>query len=523
MSTTRVSVITAVYAPPRDAFEATVVSVLNQTHDDWEWVLTDDRSPAAWVWPRLQELAASEPRVKVARREENGGIVAASNDSLAGATGEFVALLDHDDVLEVHAIERMLAAVDEQPEPEHVDYAYSDQGKMTADGVTHRPYRKPDWSPERFRHHMYTTHFSMLRRSLVVEVGGFRPGYDGSQDHDLILRVTERARSVVHVPEVLYYWREVPGSAAADPEAKPYAWDAGVRAVQDQLDRLGIEATAAKGEKPGHYVVDRKPDLETSVSIIIPTMGSGAVIWGRRRTLVIEAVRSILAHSEHPNLEFVVVYDSPTPKSVLRALREVAGDRLRLVEFTEEFNFSNKCNVGAIHATGDVLLFLNDDVEAETEGIIEHLIAPLREPDVGGTGPRLLFEDSTIQHAGVIYGSGTITHHYFRAQRNAVGRHAELQMNREVSALTGACLAVRKEVFWEVGGFNAALPGNYNDVDFCLKIRQAGYRLLWLHEPTLYHFESISRESKILPFETLTVARRWGHHEQTPERYINRT
>jgi len=522
MTTPRVSVITAVYAPPRDAFEATVASVLNQTSPDWEWVLTDDCSPADWVRPRLAELAASDARVRVRERAQNGGIVAASNDSLELASGEFVALLDHDDVLERHAIERMLKAIDDEDEPGHVDYLYSDQGKMTESGESHRPYRKPDWSPERFRHHMYTTHFSVLRRSLVLEVGGFRPGFDGSQDHDLVLRVTERARTVVHVPEVLYYWREVPGSAAADPNAKPYAWDAGVRAVQDQLDRLGIDAVASKGPRPGHYLVERKPDLQTPVSIIIPTIGSRAMVWGRRQTLVVEAVRSIIEHSRHENLEFVVVYDTPTVGRILAELREVAGDRLRLVEFKEEFNFAAKCNVGAIHATGDVLLFLNDDTRVETDGIVENLIAPLREPGVGATGPKLLFEDSTIQHAGVVYGSGTITHHYFRSLRTNLGRHAELVMNREVSALTGACLAVPAEVFWAVGGFNERLPGNYNDVDFCLKIRLLGYRLLWLHEPTLYHFESITRESKILPFETAEVARRWGHHKQVEERYINR-
>jgi len=511
-------VVTAVYDPPRDAFEDTVASVLGQSYDDWEWVLTDDCSPAAWVAPRLRELAAGEPRVKVAFRSENGGIVAASNDSLSRATGEFVALLDHDDVLDTSAIGTMMAAVAAAESPDEVDYLYSDQDLMSVDGRLVKPFRKPDWSPERLRHHMYTTHFSVLRRSLVDEVGGFRPGFDGSQDHDLVLRVTERARAIVHVPEVLYHWREVAGSAAADPNAKPYAWDAGVRAVQEHLERVGIDGKVEHGVAPGFYRVRRRPDLDTPVSVVIPTMGSQAVVWGERRVMVVDAVRSVQAQSAHRNLEFVVVYDSVTPKEVIRDLRALPGVRLRMVEFTAPFNFSEKVNVGAVHATGDVLVFLNDDVEAVSDGLIETLIAPLREPDVGATGAKLLFEDGRVQHAGVSYGSGHIDHHYYRSSDGA-GKFGELQINREVTAVTGACLAIRREVFEEVGGFAERLPGNFNDVDLCLKVGFRGYRLLWLHDVVLNHFESVTREAVIRPFELRRMRRRWGNHEVVRERF----
>lgn len=520
MASPRVSVITAVYDPPRYAFEATVASVLAQTHRDWEWVLTDDCSPADWVVPRLKELAGQDSRIRINVRERNGGIVAASNDSLASATGEFVALLDHDDVLEPRAIATMLEAVDECDEP--VVYAYSDQARMSDDGEKGRAYRKPGWSPERFRHHMYTTHFSMLRRSVVEEVGGFRPGFDGSQDHDLVLRVTERGGRVIHVPHVLYYWREVPGSAAADPDAKPYASIAGVRAVQDQLDRLGIDAVASHGSRPWLYRVTRRPDLTTPVSVIIPTRGSQATVWGRRRTLVVDAVKSVLAKSERTDIEFVVVYDTATPPRVLHELREIPGVRLRLVEFTAKFNFSAKVNVGALHASGEVLVLLNDDVEAASVGVIEQLIAPLREPDVGATGAKLLFEDGRIQHAGVIYGSGTIHHQYFRHRADAFGRYGELEMNREVAGVTGACLAVRREAFDEVGGLTERLPGNYNDVDFCLKLRSRGYRVLWLHDVVLYHFESATRDAGVKPFETRLVKQRWGDYKVVLDPYLTR-
>lgn len=527
MPSPRVSILTAVYNPPRAAFEDTVASVLAQTFADWQWVLSEDCSTEDWVRPRLRELAASDPRITVHERPENGGIVAASNDALAHAAGELVALLDNDDVLARDALEAMVAVFDEgDASGDPVDYAYSDQDLMRADGRTHTAYFKPDWSPERFRHHMYTTHFSVLRRELVDRVGGFRTGFDGSQDHDLVLRVTEQARRIEHVPKVLYHWRQVEGSTAATGGgAKPYAWDAGVRAVQQHLDRLGIPARAERAHFAGHYRVVREPDRTTPVSIVIPTIGSAGIVWGRRRVMVTETIRSVIAHSARTDLEFVVVYDTPTPAEVLQELRAIEGARIKLVEFTQPFNFSAKCNVGALHASGEVLVFLNDDMEAESEGVIEQLIAPLREPGVGMTGPKLLFEELRIQHAGVTYGSGTISHAYYRVPHHPDhrGPYGELWMNREVTALTGACVAVRREVFEDVGGFTERLPVNYNDVDFSLKVRSRGLRLVWLHDVVLFHFESVSRDNKVHDWERQILTRRWGDIRGVRERYSNNT
>lgn len=532
----RICILTAVYGPPLDAFEDTVDSVLGQGFADWEWVLVDDCSPDPAVRARLQALAAADPRVHVHLRETNGGIVAASGDALARASAEFVALLDHDDVLTtdalqvvVDAIDGVLPAVDDISDvqdavqavqgPREVDYLYSDQDLMKRGGATSEAFLKPDWSPERLRHHMYTGHFSVLRRSLALEVGGFRATYDGSQDHDLVLRVTERARQVVHVPRVLYHWRQVDGSAAADPHAKPYAWDAGVRAVQDHLDRVGIPARAEKGERPGRYVVHREPDPITPVSVVIPTRGSRGLVWGSERVMVVEAVRSVRARSQHEQVEFVVVYDTDTPPAVLDALRALPGVDLTLVAYEPPFNFSEKCNLGALHARHDTLVFLNDDVEAESDGVLEQLIAPLREPGVGMTGAKLLFEDLHVQHAGVSYGSGTIAHMYHHAGPHAYGHHGELFMNREVTALTGACVALRRSVFEQVGGFSEAFPMNYNDVDLSLKIGRLGLRRIWLARCVLFHFESVTRSNVVHDEEKKRIVRRWGNYLVVPERY----
>jgi GT2 family glycosyltransferase len=514
----RFSVITAVYDPPPHAFEDTVASVLGQSYDDWEWVLVDDHSPSEETRDRLVALAAAEPRVRLQLRDRNGGIVAASQDALGLARGEFVVLLDHDDVLADGALARVAEVADTTPD---LDYLYSDQDRMTFEGETHSRFRKPDWSPERLRHHNYVTHLSVLRRSLAVEAGGFRAGYDGSQDHDLVLRVTERARTVVHVPEVLYHWREVPGSAAGDAEAKPWAWDAGVRAVQDHLDRIGIRGTATKGRAPGTYHIEREPDLTTPTSIVVPTIGASGVVRGQERVMVVETLRSVLATTRHRALEVVVVYDTPTPAPVVDALRSLSTDAVpvRLVEFTEPFNFSRKCNLGALHATGRNLVFLNDDMEAVSDGVPEHLTAPLAEPGVGATGPKLYFEEDLIQHAGLVYGSGTITHSYYKMAATKLGAYGDLWSNREVSALTGAAFAVRREVFEEVGGFSELLPVNYNDVDLSLKIRRTGRRLVWLHGVVLYHFESVSRSNVVRDWEKELVCRRWGDYKQVPERY----
>lgn len=507
------SIVTPVYDTPHDALRDMVESVLAQTHSSWELILVDDCSPRDEVRDQLRQFGQRDSRIRIIELPENMGIVGASNAGLREARGDFVALVDHDDLLAEIALERMAKYVASDPQ---VDYLYSDEDKVNAEGEFYDTFRKPEWSPERLRGHMYTGHLSILRRTLVEETGGFRDGFDGSQDHDLALRVTEKARRVVHVPEVLYHWNAIPGSAAADQNAKPYAWDAGVKAVDEHLKRVGIRGNASKGRAPSHYDVDREPDGVTPVSVVIPTRGSSGVVFGEERVFVLHAVESVLRASFSANLEIVVVYDTSTPPEVLVKLSDLAGNHLKLVPYDEPFSFSKKCNIGFLEATGDVVVFLNDDVQAVSDAVVENLIAPLRESDVGMTGAKLLFEDGTLQHGGHRYDNGDFTHAYLHAAPEYPGEFSTLFVNREASGLTAACVAVRRDVFEQVGGFTEFLPLNYNDVDLSLKVRGQGYRLVWLHKVVLYHFESKSRVNRIEPYERSVILKRWGTPARDP-------
>ena len=509
------SVLTPVYEPPLDALAKCIESVRAQDFDDWELILVDDCSPSQSVRDLLASYASEDSRIRVIERETNGHIVAASNDAVAAARGEFMVLLDHDDLLVPHALSRNAEAIAGHDD---VDYLYSDEDKVDDTGRFYDLFRKPDWSPERLRGQMYTSHLSVIRSEVVRRVDGFRDGYDGSQDHDLILRVTEHARRVVHVDEVLYHWRVVPGSAAGDADAKPYAAIAGRQAVQDHLDRLGIAAKVEMSPYAGHYVIERELDPVRKVSVIIPTVGSNAVIWGVRRILVVDAVRSLLAHTEHDNLEVVVVFDRPTPTTVLDQLRAVAGDKLVEVFFDEPFNFSRKMNLGALRSTGERLVFLNDDVELCRDRWVENLVAPLDEPDVGMTGAKLFFSSDTIQHAGHCYDKGQYLHAFLGDPRNFPGPFGALLINREVSGVTAACSAMRREVFYEIGGFTELLPLNFNDVDLCYKTRKEGYRIVWVANCESYHFESRTRLRVVDAWEKDIAVRRWGRPRD--DRYL---
>ncbi len=513
MTSPRFSILTPVFNPPLDAFRSCAASVLAQTATNWEWVLVDDRSTDPAVGAMLAELAVDE-RVTVIHRAENGGIVAATNDALHAATGTFVAFLDHDDALTPDAldiVDEVLTADDE------VDYVYSDEDKIGLDGVHCDRFRKPAWSPERLRAQNYCCHLSVMRRSLVVELGGLRSGFDGAQDWDLTLRVTEVARAIAHIPHVLYHWRMVIGSVATDIEYKPYALEAGRRAVAEHLQRVGIEADVAVTE---HLYVDVRRRLTTrpKVSIIIPTNASRKRIWGQDVVLVEQCVASIAQRSTYEDYEILVVHDM-VDESVLARLEALAPGRIVAVPYDRPFNFSEKINLGALHSRGDRLLLLNDDTLVITPDWIEVLAAHLEASDVGMVGPKLLLADGRIQSAG----------HYFRFGAHHVagelagddpGPFGCLTFPSERTGLTMACVMVPRALFSAVGGLATELPGAFNDIDFGNKLVEYGYRLIWTPHASLYHFESLSRDPTVPKEHIVRIYQRWGHLLDAPDRYL---
>jgi GT2 family glycosyltransferase len=510
----RFSVITPVYETPSGVLWSAIESVLAQTFEDWELCLVDDCSPSPRVRELLDGCAAMDPRVRVVKRAENGGIVAASNTALEMASGEFVALLDHDDRLHPDALALVHEALLADPEG---DYVYTDEDKMTANGHHAGPFLKPEWSPERMRTQMYTCHLSVLRRELVEEVGGFDPACEGAQDWDLVLKVTERARAVLHVPRVLYHWRGIEGSTAAAAEegggeaAKPWAFEAGTRAIAAHCGRTGVEATVAQDPgDPGVYHLNPALRREPLVSIVIPTNGQRREVRYQEVTLVGHCVRSIVADSTYSNYEIVVVADTDTLPAALAEVEAAAGGRARIVPFDRPFSFSEKINVGAVHSRGEHLLLLNDDIEVTTPNWIERMVMYSSLAGVGAVGGLLLLEDGRIQHAGVGFEGGLPGHPYYGYPRDTPGYANAVRIARDLLAVTGACLMTRRDAFEQTGGLSTTFPINYNDVDYCLKQVEAGRRVVYDPDLVMTHFESSSRSSDVEEWEKAQLLHRWA-------------
>lgn len=507
MTSPRFSILTPVYETPAGVLRRMLRSVVNQSYGDWELCLVDDGSQQPHVAEILARAAVRDPRIRVKRLERNGGIVPTSNAALEMACGEFVALLDHDDALHTDALAHVAEAIDARPD---ADYLYTDEDKIDLRGLHSSPFFKPDWSPERMRTQMYTCHLSVLRRALVEEVGGFDAAFEGSQDWDLVLKVTERARAIVHVPRVLYHWRMLENSAASSGEAKPYAAEAGVRAVQAHCERIGLPAEVSLDEAdPGILHLEPRLRREPLVSIVIPTGGQARDVRFEPIVLVQHCVRSIVERSTYENYEIVVVYDEGMDEGVLEELRRLAGERLRLVEFTGPFDFSKKVNAGAVRSRGEQLLLLNDDIEVATANWIERMVMYSDHEGIGVVGGRLLWGDGRLQHVGIAFEDALPHHHYrgfggdFRGYFNAV------RIARNCLGVTGACLMTPREVFEELGGLTSSFPVNFNDVDYCLKVHQSGRRIVYDADLVMFHFESSSRDPVVERWEVEQLLERW--------------
>ena len=509
MAAPRFSILTPVYETPAGVLRKMLASVETQSYGDWELCLVDDASSEPHVREILSRAAARDPRIRVEFAEQNSGIVGASNRALELARGEFVVLLDHDDTLHPDALALVAEALDGAPE---ADYVYSDEDKINPAGYHIAPFFKPDWSPERMRTQMYTCHLSVLRRSLVEEVGGFDPAFEGSQDWDLVLKVTEQARAVVHVPRVLYHWRMLETSAAGGGEAaKPYAFEAGRRAVQAHCERVGLPAEVERDpDDPGVLHLQPRLHEEPLVSIVIPTAGQEREVRFEEVVLVVNCVRSIVEKSTYRNYEIVIVYGEATPAEVLQELRDTAGERLRLVPFEGKFNFSAKINLGAVHSRGEQLLLLNDDIDVRTPDWIERMVMYAGQEGVGAVGGKLLWGDGRLQHVGIGFEGGLPGHDYRGFHEDYRGYANATMIARNCLAVTGACLMTPREVFDEVGGLTMTLPVNFNDVDYCLKLHAGGRRIVYDPDLVMYHFESSSRDPEVEEWEVEQLEDRWS-------------
>ncbi|HEX3360156.1 MAG TPA: glycosyltransferase [Solirubrobacterales bacterium] len=509
MAEPRFSILTPIYETPPDVLGAMLRSVRRQTFDDWELCLVDDCSPSPYIAEVLAREAARDPRIRVRTRDENGGIVAASNDALTMARGEFLALLDHDDLLHPEALALTDAALRADPE---IDYLYTDEDKLDAAGHHAAPFFKPDWSPERFRTQMYTCHLSVLRRSLVEEVGGFDPEFEGSQDWDLVLKVTERARKVHHIPRVLYHWRMLESSAAGGGvEAKPWAYDAGTRAIKAHCERTGVPAEVIRDEDwPGVYHLEPRLREKPLVSIVIPTAGTRREVRYEDVVLVEHCVRSIVETSTYEDYEIVVVIDHHADPGLAPRLEEIAGERLRVVRFEKPFNFSEKINTGVVHSDGEYLLLLNDDMEVVTPDWIERLVMYAAIPEVGAVGGRLIWEDGRLQHVGVLFENVGYPGHPYRGFSGGYNGYSNnVLVAQNYLAVTAACMMTRRDLFEAAGGFSSEFPMNYNDMDYCLKLRADGLRVVYDPDTILYHFESSSRATDVEDWEKDQLRARW--------------
>jgi glycosyltransferase involved in cell wall biosynthesis len=497
------SIITPVYNTPLSALRSCIASVKAQTFQDWEWCMVDDASPNSKVHAVLRKAAVSDPRIRVAFRGANGGIVAASQDALDMATGEFIALLDHDDELHPQALAKVAQRL---AEDELVDYVYTDEDKIDNDGNHYDVFKKPAFDPVRLAAQNYCCHFSVFRSSLLDDIGGFRKGFDGSQDFDLILRATERARRIAHIGQVLYHWRAIPGSAASVHDAKPYAFDSAVKATKEHMARTNQQADVWMSDE-GFIQIRPKMNESPRVSIVIPTRGDAKRIWGVHTCLVEHAVNSILRQTTYANYEIVVVHDYKDGAPIYN-IDLGADPRVKVVPYQAPFNFSDKCNVGVKASSGDVIVLLNDDVQLVSPDWLETFVAMLQYEGVGMVGPMLLLEDGRIQSAGH---TNIPTPHNLGSglSSKSVGSFGMFALTRRVSGVTAACAAISRDVYEELGGFSIDFPACFNDLDFCYKLTESGRHIVWTPLVRLYHFESLTRDPTVQPHEMQMLERRW--------------
>jgi O-antigen biosynthesis protein len=507
------SVIMPVYNPPLWALKAAVDSVKSQLYEDWELCIADDASTEKEIQDYLSSLAKSDKRIKLVLRKENGHISACSNSALELATGEYLAFLDHDDELTPHALYFMASQIVSTPD---IKLIYSDEDKITNENLRHNPYFKPDWSPELLLSQNYICHFLVIKRDLVNQVGGFRLGLEGAQDWDLILRVSEHLsrEEIRHIPEVLYHWRAIASSTAQSTSAKLYVLEAQRRAVSEHLERCGekarVEINHLISQLRVHFIL---PKEQPEVSIIIPTKDCVDILE--------KCIDSIFTKTDYKNFKICIVdNNSSESRTKLFFNKIIRNKAVSVLSDTKEFNFSRLNNFAVSEINSPLLTFLNNDIEVINKEWLSEMVVQGIRPDIGAVGAKLYYPNGLIQHAGVILGINGIAGHALKGRlRTDVGYFNRLVIPNNVSAVTAACLLMRREVFNMIGGFNEIdFAVAFNDVDLCLRIGEKNLRIVYVPYAELFHHESISRgyentPEKFARFENeiAQMKSRWRH------------
>ena len=496
-----------------------IQSVLDQSYQNWELCLANG-DPA--VQKDFDAYTAQDKRIKVKQLESNLGIGGNTNAAIGMAGGEFIAFLDQDDCLAPFALYETVSAINQYPE---TDLLFSDEDYLTADSKRrYNPVFKPVFSIDYLRAANYMLHFLVVRKELGDRLGWLRDGFEGAQDFDLILRAVEQAHWITHVPKVLYHWRALPTSTAATQDAKVYAHSAGVLAVEEHLKRCGLEADVKDGPYPGLVRVEYQVSSSPLISIIIPNYEHAEDLSN--------CIDLILSRSTYQNYEILIVENNSRSKEIFSLYEQLKkrDQRIRILEFSDTpFNFSEINNYSVGQSSGDVLLFLNNDTRIINPDWLDRMLEYALRPDVGAVGAKLYFPNKLLQHGGVIIGMGGCAgHHFVGTPMDDPGYRYNLIVPQNLSAVTGACLMMRRKVFDEVGGFDTDYQLAFGDIDLCLKVRQKGYLITWTPFAELIHHESLTRgyedtrikESRFF-WEADLLKKRWPDIFATGDPYYN--
>ncbi len=480
-----ISVVMPVYNVEEKWLSACIDSITGQFYENWELCIADDCSDDENVRKTLESYKNADSRIKVVYREKNGHISRATNSALGIAQGEYIALADNDDELAPFALYEAVKLINAHP---NADLIYSDEDKIDENGNRTEPHFKPDFSPHTLLSSNYISHLGIYRKSIVDDIGGFRTGYEGSQDYDLVLRFCEKTKNIYHIPKVLYHWRILPGSTALSGGEKSYAYVAGKKALKDAVERREYDAEVRYIENIRYYDLALKPRKGDRVSIIIPTKD--------RADMLEKCLKSIYEKTEGIDFEIIVADNNSSRKETFDLFEKYKAekDNFKVISLPFPFNFSKINNEAARIAEGNLLLFLNNDTEVINNDWLSRMAGFADLPDAGCVGAKLFYPDDTIQHAGVILGIGGVANHAgLRAYKDDNGYFGRYSVTCNYSAVTAACMMIKKELFFRVGGFEEKLAVAFNDIDLCLRVAELEKYNIFVPHARLYHYESVSR------------------------------